>query len=191
MIYRIGLFAAGAEGLSFAPTVAAGANSAQPHAKARSDYRIATGDALLLDFGATVEGYHADITRTVFVGGAASEDREFYATVLRANAAGRAAVRPGLPAGDLDDIVLKVLEQTPFGRFTRHKTGHGLGLEVHEDPYIMRGNQAVLLPGMVFTIEPGLYVLGKIGVRIEDNVVVSECGCDVLTSFSRDLQIVG
>ena len=184
------LFAAGAEGLSFAPIVAAGSNCAQPHAKARPDYKVQPGDALLFDFGGTVQGYCADITRTVFIERVSDEDRAFYETVLAANERGRNAARPGLAAGDLDDLVLKVLETSPYGAFTRHKTGHGLGLDVHEDPYIMRGNTTPLQPGMVFTIEPGLYQLGKVGVRIEDDVVVTQDGGDVLTTFPRDLRIV-
>lgn len=185
------LFAAGAEGLSFSPIVAAGSNSAQPHAKARPDYRIKPGDALLIDFGARVQGYCADLTRTFFIAEASDDDRTFYETVAQANQAGRDAARAGLAAGDLDNLVLGVLESSPFGSFTRHKTGHGLGLDVHEDPYIMRGNPTPLQPGMVFTIEPGLYQLGKVGVRIEDDVVITDGGCDVLSSFSRDLTIVG
>ncbi|HEU0222623.1 MAG TPA: Xaa-Pro peptidase family protein [Paracoccaceae bacterium] len=185
------LFEAGAEALSFHPIVAAGANSAQPHAVARPDYAIRPGDALLFDFGASRAGYLADITRTVFVDFASDEDRALYDTVLVANEAGRAAVRPGLAAGALDDTVLGVLEASPFRDCIRHKTGHGLGLDVHEEPYIMRGSQVALAPGMVFTIEPGLYREDRIGVRIEDDVVVTETGCEVLTSFPRELRIVG
>jgi Xaa-Pro dipeptidase len=185
------LFAAGAEGLSFAPIVAAGSNSAQPHAKARPDYSIRKGDALLIDFGAIIQGYHADITRTFFVGDVSGEDRAFYDIVLQANAAGRAAARPGMTCGRLDDLVLMTLEASPFAGFMRHKTGHGLGLDVHEAPYIMRGVETPLALGMVFTIEPGLYQLGNVGVRIEDDVVITETGVDVLTSFPRQLRIVG
>ena len=185
------LFAAGAEGLSFAPIVAAGSNSAQPHAKARPDYKVQAGDALLIDFGGRVQGYCADITRTVFIAEVSDEHRAFYDTVALANERGRAAARPGLSAGDLDNLVLAVLEGSPYGAFTRHKTGHGLGLDVHEDPYIMRGNDTPLQPGMVFTIEPGLYQLGKVGVRIEDDVAVTDDGIDVLTTFPRELRIVG
>jgi Xaa-Pro dipeptidase len=185
------LFAHGAEGLAFHPIVAAGSNSAQPHAQARPDYRVQAGDALLFDFGATVAGWCADITRTVFVGHAGEEDRALYETVLAANRAGCAAARPGLAAGALDDIVLRVLEASPFAGFMRHKTGHGLGLDVHEEPYIMRGNAQVLEAGMVFTVEPGLYRLGRIGVRIEDDVVVTDGGCEVLTTVPGELRVVG
>jgi Xaa-Pro dipeptidase len=185
------LFAAGAEALAFAPIVAAGDNAAQPHAKARPDYRIKSGDALLLDFGASARGYNADITRTVFVGHVPDGDRALYEAVAAANAAGRAAARPGITAGGLDDVVQRSLEASPFARFIRHKTGHGLGLDVHEDPYIMRGNDMVLEPGMVFTVEPGLYRPGEIGVRIEDDVLVTETGAESLTTFPRELRVVG
>ncbi len=185
------LFAHGAGGLSFGPIVAAGDNSAQPHAHARPDYRLKAGDALLFDFGASHQGLNADITRTVFVGSVADTDRAFYETVLAANARGRAVAGPGITAHAVDDAVQQVLEASRFAAFARHKTGHGLGLDVHEAPQIMRGNDAVLEPGMVFTIEPGLYRLGQCGVRIEDDVVVTEAGIDCLTGFPRDLRVVG
>ena len=185
------LFSEGADGLSFAPIVAAGDNAAKPHAHARPDYRIKPGDALLFDFGGTWQGYSADITRTVFVKEVSDYDRAFYETVLAANERGRAMSRPGITASDLDDAVLKVLEQSQFVQFSRHKTGHGLGLDVHEAPQIMRGNAQVLEPGMVFTIEPGLYRDGEAGVRIEDNVVVTEDGIECLTTFPRELRLVG
>ena len=185
------LFACGADGLSFAPIVAAGDNAAKPHAHARADYRIKPGDPLLIDYGGSYQGFSADITRTFFVGHVSDHDRAFYETVLAANARGREVSRPGLTASDVDDAVQKVLEQSQFAAFRRHKTGHGLGLDVHEAPQIMRGNAAVLEPGMVFTIEPGLYREGEAGVRIEDDVLVTETGIDCLTSFPRELRIVG
>lgn len=185
------LFSHGADGLSFAPIVAAGDNAAKPHAHARPDYRIKPGDALLFDFGGTYQGYSADITRTFFVREVSEHDRAFYDTVLAANARGRAVARPGVTASELDDAVLKVLEQSQFAQFARHKTGHGLGLDIHEAPQIMRGNGQVLEPGMVFTIEPGLYRDGEAGVRIEDNVVVTDTGIECLTRFPRELRIVG
>lgn len=185
------LFACGSEGLAFGPIVAAGSNSAKPHAHARPDYRIQTGDSLLFDFGGTHGGYMADITRTFFVQAVSDRDRAFYETVLAANVAGRQASRPGASAHEVDDTVQKVLEGSAFAEYRRHKTGHGLGLEVHEDPYIMRGNQRVLEPGMVFTIEPGLYRLGEAGVRIEDDMLITESGAESLTSFPRELRLVG
>ena len=177
------LFSHGADGLAFAPIVAAGDNAAKPHAHARPDYRIKPGDALLLDFGGTYQGYSADITRTFFVKEVSDYDRAFYETVLAANEKGREVSRAGITASDVDDAVLRVLEQSQFARYCRHKTGHGLGLDVHEAPQIMRGNAQRLEPGMVFTIEPGLYREGETGVRIEDDVVVTETGIECLTSL--------
>ncbi len=185
------LFSHGADGLAFAPIVAAGDNAAKPHAHARADYRIKPGDALLFDYGGSYQGYSADITRTFFVGHVSEHDRAFYETVLAANAKGREVSRAGITASDVDDAVQKVLEQSQFAQFIRHKTGHGLGLDIHEAPQIMRGNRDVLEPGMVFTIEPGLYRDGECGVRIEDDVVVTENGIECLTSFPRELRIVG
>ena len=185
------LFSHGADGLAFAPIVAAGDNAAKPHAHARPDYRIKPGDALLFDFGGSYQGYSADITRTFFVKEVSDYDRAFYETVLAANTKGRDVSRAGITASDVDDAVQKVLEQSQFAEFRRHKTGHGLGLDVHEAPQIMRGNMQVLEPGMVFTIEPGLYRSGEAGVRIEDDVVVTEDGIECLTSFPRELRLVG
>ncbi len=185
------LFACGSDGLAFGPIVAAGGNSAKPHAKARPDYPIQPGDSLLFDFGGAWGGYCADITRTFFVEKVSERDRQFYNTVLAANEAGRAASRPGATAHHVDDVVQKVLEGSPFAEFRRHKTGHGLGLEVHEDPYIIRGNHRELEPGMVFTVEPGLYRLGEAGVRIEDDMLVTAEGAESLTTFPRELRLVG
>jgi Xaa-Pro dipeptidase len=185
------LFSHGADGLAFAPIVAAGDNAAKPHAHARPDYRIKPGDALLFDFGGSYRGYSADITRTFFVKEVSDYDRAFYETVLAANTKGREVSRAGITASDVDDAVQKVLEQSQFAEFRRHKTGHGLGLDVHEAPQIMRGNHQKLEPGMVYTIEPGLYRNGECGVRIEDDVVVTEQGIECLTSFPRELRLVG
>jgi Xaa-Pro dipeptidase len=185
------LFRNGAEANAFRPIVAAGDNSARPHASARADYAIRPGDALLLDFGAAWGGLCADITRTVFVGHASDEAQAVYATVLAANRTGLALTRPGATAHDVDDAVIGVLEASPFADRIRGKTGHGLGRQVHEAPYIMRGNQQVLAAGMVFTIEPGLYRIGGFGVRIEDDVLVTAEGCRCLTGFDRELTIVG
>jgi Xaa-Pro dipeptidase len=185
------LFSCGAEGLAFEPIVAAADNSYRPHAKARRDYRIEPGDALLLDFGAIHDGYLADITRTVFIEHCPNGARAFYETVRQANRAGRNAAQPGVTAHQLDDAVQNVLEASPYAEFVRTKTGHGLGLDVHEDPYIMRGNHEVLESGMVFTIEPGLYDPSGIGVRIEDDVLITEDGAQTLTAFDREIRLVG
>jgi Xaa-Pro dipeptidase len=185
------LFKAGCDGLSFDPIVAAGENAAKPHASARTDYAIKPGDVLLFDFGGRYQHFSADITRTFFVGHVSDHDRAFYDTVLAANAKGHEVSKAGVTASDVDDAVCKVLENSQFAAFKRHKTGHGLGLDVHEAPQIMRGNLQKLEPGMVFTIEPGLYREGEAGVRIEDDVVVTETGIESLTTFPRDLRVIG
>ena len=149
------------------------------------------GDALLFDFGGRYQHFSADITRTFFIGQVSETDRAFYDTVLAANTKGREISKPGLTASAVDDAVCKVLEHSQFAAFKRHKTGHGLGLDVHEAPQIMRGNQQKLEPGMVFTIEPGLYRDGEAGVRIEDDVVVTETGVESLTTYPRDLRVIG
>ncbi|MBO9447034.1 Xaa-Pro peptidase family protein [Ruegeria sp. R14_0] len=185
------LFSEGAASLAFSPIVAAGDNSARPHGKARADYQIKPGDALLFDFGARKHGFAADITRTFFVQEVSDEGRAVYDTVLRANLAGFEACRPGVTAHDIDDAVTGVLEVSPYADRIRTKTGHGLGRDVHEAPYIMRGNDQIMRAGMVWTNEPGLYDLGNFGVRIEDDVLVTEDGCRSLTSFPKDLTLIG
>lgn len=185
------MFALGADGLSFDPIVAAGDNAAEPHASARDDYKIKRGDALLIDFGASWMGYNADITRTFFVGEVSDFDRAFYNTVLAANTRGKEICKAGVTAHAVDDAVQVVLENSQFAQFAVHKTGHGLGLDVHEAPQIMRGNMDALRSGSVITIEPGLYRKGECGVRIEDDVVVTHDGIDCLTTFDRELRIVG
>lgn len=185
------LFRNGAEAHAFGPIVAAGDNSAMPHAHARSEYKIADGDTLLFDFGAHIGGLNADITRTVFVGHAPERAAQAYETVLAANRAAQEVARPDVSAHDIDDAATTVLEESPFSDLIRHKTGHGLGRAVHEAPQIMRGNHELLAPGMVFTIEPGLYDAGAFGIRIEDDVLVTETGCRALTTFPKDLTVVG
>lgn len=169
----------------------AGTATAQPHGRARPDYRLKRGDALLIDFAIRCDGYYADITRTVFLEMVSDEHRAFYETVLRANELGRRIARPGMTAGELDDEVLKVLEASPWGKFILHKTGHGIGLDVHEPPMVMRGNTQRLAPGNVITIEPGLYDPTQLGVRIEDDVLITADGAETLTSYPRELMIIG
>lgn len=186
----LALFEEGADNLSFPPIVVAADNSARPHGKARSDYSLQRGDALLFDFGARMDGFAADITRTVFTGAASDEARDVYDTVLRANLKGMEVTRAGVTAHDIDDAVTGVLEASPYANRIRTKTGHGLGRDVHEAPYIMRGNHQVMQAGMVYTNEPGLYDDGNFGVRIEDIVLVTDTGCEILTQFPKDFMIV-
>jgi Xaa-Pro dipeptidase len=185
------LFSLPIGGLSFEPIVLAASNAARPHGHARADYRLATGDALLFDFGAACGFYGADISRTVFVGSVSEEHRTFYDTVLAANRLGREVAQPGVTAHDVDDAVRGLLERSPFGQFVVHKTGHGLGLDVHEAPQVMRGNHARLEAGNILTIEPGLYQPGALGVRIEDDLLITADGSESLSTFPRELRIVG
>jgi Xaa-Pro aminopeptidase len=184
------LFAEGAEDLAFSPIVAAADGSARPHSKARSDYAVKAGDALLLDFGARKHGFAADITRTVFLGHATDEAQTVYDTVLRANLKGFEVTRAGVTAHQIDDAVTGVLEASAFADRIRTKTGHGLGRDVHEAPYIMRGNHMALPAGTVYTNEPGLYQIGNFGVRIEDDVLVTADGCTSLTQFQKELMVL-
>jgi len=185
------LFDCGAEGFAFYPIVAAGDNSARPHAKARADYMIKAGDSLLIDIGVRWGSLCSDITRTFFLEQCSDEQSAAYETVKAANQAGHDATRPGATAHDVDDAVMKVLEAADFSGRLASKTGHGLGRAVHEAPYIVRGNPQVLEPGMVFTNEPGLYKAEAFGIRIEDDVLVTEDGKRILTTFSRELTIIG
>lgn len=184
------LFAEGAEDQSFHPIVAAGDGSARPHAKARPDYHVKAGDALLLDFGARKDGFAADISRTVFLDHASDEGQAVYDTVLRANLKGFAVTRAGVTAHQIDDAVSGELEASPYADRIRTKTGHGLGRDVHEAPYIMRGNHMVLPAGTVYTNEPGLYEIGNFGVRIEDDVLITDGGCVSLTQFPKELTVL-
>jgi len=179
----------GATGFAFDPIVLGGGAAANPHGDA-SDRTLSPGDVLLIDFGASYGAMHADITRTVFCEHATDAHAEIYETVLDANLAGRAAVCAGAPLGDVDDAATSVLEASPFADMILHKTGHGLGREVHEAPPIMRSNTAPQRTGMVFTIEPGLYREAEIGVRIEDNVAVDEKGHVCLTQFDTRMQVI-
>lgn len=185
------LIEAGCDGLSFNPIVAAADNAAEPHARARDDYQIKAGDPLLVDFGGRYRGYNADITRTFFIESVSDEHRAVYNAVLNANLAGIQASHPGATAHDIDEATTASLEASPYKNLILHKTGHGLGLDVHEAPQIMRGNPHKLKPGTVYTVEPGLYRAGEIGVRIEDDVLITERGHEVLTRFPKTLQIIG
>ena len=181
----------GAEGFAFDPIVLTGGASADPHGTPSEARKLATGDPLLIDFGASFAGYNADITRTVFVESVSDEHRDIYETVLAANRTGRDIARPGMSLDELDTRVTAKLRDSDFADLIVHKTGHGLGLDVHEAPQVMQGNMDLTEPGMVVTIEPGLYRNGEIGVRIEDDVVITEDGATSLTDHERALTLVG
>ena len=183
--------AIGARGaaLSFETSVQSGANSAMPHHHP-SGRKLESGDFVLFDFGAAFEVYRADLTRMAVVGPPTARQREIYAVVLRAHDAAIDAVRPGATTGQVDAAARGVIEAAGFGAHFFHRVGHGLGLEVHEDPSLDPGSTTVLEPGMVFTIEPGIYLPGWGGVRVEDDVVVETAGCRVLSSANRELRVV-
>ena len=176
---------AGGEGLSFSPIVVAGPNAASPHSTP-SERPIQPGETIVVDCGVTVGGYAADITRTFAVGELEPEMARVYDVVRAANEAGREAVRPGIPAEQVDQAARAVIKDAGYGEYFFHRTGHGLGLETHEPPYIVAGNQRLLEPGMTFTVEPGIYLPGRGGVRIEDDVVVTADGGESLTTFPRE-----
>ena len=181
---------AGYERIAFDTIVASGPNAALPHHRA-ADRRLAAGDLVVLDFGGVLDGYCCDLTRTVSVGPPSAEALRVHTAVREAQSAAIAAVRPGVLASDVDAAARRVLDSHGLGEAFGHGTGHGLGLDVHEEPRISRVRpDAAAVPleaGMVFTIEPGAYLPGWGGVRIEDDVLVTEDGCEVLTSSPRNL----
>lgn len=199
----------GAEVMSFDTLVASGKRSALPHGLA-SQNELPERGFVILDFGVILGGYCSDMTRTVYLGHAGQAERRIYRAVLEAQVAGINAVTPGAKCSEVDNAARKILEKAGLGRYFTHSTGHGVGIEIHEMPGIRKtpkpsksskkpakhaekkaGTQFdTLMPGMVITIEPGVYIPGKGGVRIEDIVVVTETGCDVLTPTPKDLIVI-
>jgi Xaa-Pro dipeptidase len=188
-VLMVEILRGGGEGLPFEPLVVAGPNAASPHS-GPSDRPINRGETIVIDCGAVVGGYASDITRTVVIGELPPEMMRVYHIVLEANEVGRAAVRPGVTAEEVDRAARAVIDLAGYGRYFIHRTGHGLGLEGHEPPYIVEGNGRMLEPGMTFTIEPGIYLPGKGGVRIEDDIVVTPDGVESLTTFPRELMVL-
>ncbi len=176
--------------LPFSPIVSGGPNSANPHASP-SDRKLQPGDLLVIDWGARIGGYISDLTRTFAVGEVEPEFRKIAEVVLAANAAGRLAGHPGAPCANVDKAARHVIEQAGYGQYFTHRTGHGIGMEDHEDPYVRGDNMQMLYPGMAYTVEPGIYLPGRGGVRIEDNVVVAKDGLDILSDMPRELRQVG
>ena len=176
--------------LPFAPIVSGGPNSANPHASP-TERKLQAGDLLVIDYGASMDGYISDLTRTFAVGEAEAEFEKIHKLVQQANAAGRAAGRPGLPCAEVDKAARAVIEAAGYGKYFKHRTGHGIGMEPHEEPYMRGDNMQLLEPGMAYTVEPGVYLAGRNGVRVEDNVVVTETGSESLSDFSREMRVVG
>ena len=169
--------------------VLSGSNSALPHGET-SNRKVRKKDVVLMDVGAVYGGYYADVTRTVFVGEATKKHKKIYEIVAKAQEAAIKTVRPNVKAEDVDRAARKVIEDAGYGEYFTHRTGHGLGLEVHEEPYIAPGNKTVLKPDMTFTIEPGIYLTGKFGVRIEDDVAVSTSKVKPLSNLAKELLVI-
>ncbi|MDO9508883.1 MAG: Xaa-Pro peptidase family protein [Thermovirgaceae bacterium] len=179
----------GATSTAFSPIVARGENAAMPHYPGGEGV-LKEKDSLLIDFGCRYKGYFSDITRTFFIGEPDPDIREIYEVVLKSQIRGEEFARPGITSESLDIAARSVIEGAGFGPFFNNRLGHGIGLAIHESPNIMRGNTQILSEGMTFSIEPGIYIPGKIGIRIENCVVVTSGGCEPLTRFPKDLRIL-
>ena len=177
----------GAEGVAFETIVAAGENSAKPHHRP-GPRRVRRGDPVVVDFGATYEGYRSDMTRTFCVGAEPEGDMaRVFAVVGASQAAGAAAVRPGIVAKEVDDVCRAIITDAGWADRFEHGTGHGVGLDIHEAPTVSQLGTAILAPGFVVTVEPGVYLPGQGGVRVEDTLVVTEDGSRPLTRFTKDI----
>lgn len=176
--------------MPFAPIVSGGANGANPHASP-SNRKIQIGDLLVIDWGATWDGYISDLTRTFVVGKVDDECQKIYRIVKESNAAGRAAGKPGVPCSEVDKAARSVIEKAGYGQYFTHRTGHGIGMDAHEDPYMRSDNEQLLETGMAYTVEPGIYLPGRNGVRIEDDMVITPEGAESLSNMTRELRVVG
>jgi Xaa-Pro aminopeptidase len=177
------------EGLDYGgwgPLIAAGKNSGSPHHQPTGKI-IDAGEPVLIDFGGLVEGYHADITRTVFVGRATEEFKTLYGIVLQANRAAFDSVATGVNSSEIDRAGRSVIERSGYGKFFTHRLGHGIGLELHEEPFITSRPGHILEPNMTFSDEPGIYIPGTYGIRVEDIVLCTETGAERLTDVAQEL----
>jgi Xaa-Pro aminopeptidase len=181
----------GAEAVSFPPIVAAGAHGALPHAEPR-DVEIPPGTLCVVDWGAVLDGYASDCTRTYGTGGDVdARDREVYDLVARAQEAALAAVRPGPTGREVDAVAREIIDAAGHAEHFGHGLGHGVGLEVHEGPRLSKQGEDALAAGNVVTVEPGVYVPGAVGVRIEDLVIVTEDGGEVVSALPKELRVIG
>lgn len=180
------MFKNGAEDLSFETIVLSGANTSMPHG-VPSDKKVEDGDFVLMDFGAVWNGYHSDMTRTLCVGEPTEEMRKVYGIVLEAQLAGIKAAKAGITGCDLDSVAREIIRKEGYGECFGHSLGHGVGLEIHEKPNASPNYKLPLPEGTVVTVEPGIYIPGKFGVRIEDFVIITENGCDNLTKIDKNL----
>lgn len=179
----------GVEKMSFDTTVLAGAKAASPHGSPDLT-KVEKGDFVLFDLGVIYQGYCSDITRTVAFSDVREEDALVYETVRKAEEAAVLASRPGITCADLDLTARKIIQEAGFGEYFTHRLGHGLGISIHEYPSVTETNPLILQKGMVFTIEPGIYIPNKVGVRIEDDVFITDNGAETLTKYPKHLQIV-
>lgn len=172
--------------VAFSPIIASGPNSANPHATP-SDRRFEIGDVIIIDWGARHKGYISDLSRPIYLGRCDPEMEKIAKISEEATIAGCRLVRPGVLAGEIDRAARDVIERAGYGAHFQNRTGHGIGLDVHEEPYLFGENRQILVPGMTLTVEPGIYLKGRGGVRFEDNVVVTEDGADILSNLPRQL----
>jgi len=176
--------------LVFSPIVSGGLNAANPHA-VPGERKLQAGDLLVIDWGAVVDGYVSDLTRTFAIGEVDAEFQKIHKLVQEANSAGREAGKPGLPCAKVDIAARSVIEKASYGEFFTHRTGHGIGMEGHEEPYIRSDNYQILQPGMAYTVEPGIYLPGRNGVRIEDDMIITATGSECLSDMPRELVVIG
>lgn len=179
----------GADGFSFEPLVAFGANAADPH-HGPDDTVLQEGDVVLFDVGCIKDGYCSDMTRSFFFKTVNEKSREIYGTVRAANEAAIAKVKPGIPLMELDKAARDLITEKGYGLQFHHRLGHFIGLSEHEYGDVSSTNETLAVPGMIFSIEPGIYLAGEIGVRVEDLVLVTEGGCEVLNHYSKELEII-
>ncbi|KUO76494.1 MAG: hypothetical protein APF77_18145 [Clostridia bacterium BRH_c25] len=179
----------GGQGLAFDSIVASGPNTSRPHYN-KDERIIEEKDIIILDFGCRYNGFCSDISRTIFVGEPTEEQRKIFDIVVRANTDAEELVRPGITAEQVDLAARTVIREAGYGHCFLNRTGHGIGMAVHEGPYIKEGNAQVLEPGMTFSVEPGIYIAGRFGMRVEDIVLVTESGKEVLNKSTRDIIIV-
>lgn len=179
----------GAEAISFETIAVSGANSSKPHG-VPTDKKICRGDFITMDYGAVVNGYHSDMTRTVAVGEVSDEQVRVYETVLGAQLRSLETLREGVKCSDADRAAREYINEKGYGEYFRHSTGHGVGLEIHEKPNLSPKSDFILQSGNIVTIEPGIYIPGKFGVRIEDLAIITKFGCENLTKIPKKLAIL-
>ncbi|PNR87043.1 proline dipeptidase [Petrotoga sp. 9T1HF07.CasAA.8.2] len=179
----------GADGVSFEPIVGYGQNTSNPH-HIPTNAKLKDGDVVLIDMGCIKNYYCSDMTRTVFFGKPIETMKNIYQIVLEANLEAIEKVKPGLKACEIDGTARNYIESKGYGKYFTHRTGHGVGIDIHEKPYISSNSEEILTPGMIFSIEPGIYLPGVGGVRIEDLVLVTDNGCEVLNKYPKDFLVI-